>query len=420
VEQRRRLAQGLLDRARQLDRARLAEHLRREAERWRLWRQKLLLFAWRENAPLREGNNVALYADGGLLLEAWRDLIRNAERSLDIEMYLWSDDVIGRGYVDLVKEALARGVAVRIAYDAVGCWQASHHIQKLKAEGAHVHVFRPIAPWRLRGNPNHRNHRKLVIADDTVAIVGSANWSLDYDQCANPECFIDVGLGVTGPIVNDLALDFRNVWETEAKERLAPPLDPRPGLQPPGDVLPNVPVQMVSGWQLGDQNAIRRLYGLLIRSARTEIALATPYFVLGRRLMRALCKAAEQGMPVTIVVPGEIDQIWVRAAARATYGRLLRAGARIFERPKRMIHAKVAVVDGEVAVVGTANLDPRSFLHNLELNLDVHHREVARRVAQFVREQKECSVEVHLAAHTQRPFLTKLWQRFAYELRYWM
>jgi len=403
-----------------VDRTRLAHALRHEAERFRPWRERLLTFAWKESSPIREGNVAALYSDGGALLSAMRELIRRAERSLDVEMYHWADDAVGRSFLELVEEALVRGVLVRIAFDAVGNWQASAHIHRLAEEGARLHVFHPIGPWRLRGNPNHRNHRKLVIADDTIAVVGSANWALDYDQCVNPDCFLDVGLGVVGPIVNDLALDFRRMWAKETGETLPPPYDPLSGAAPPGETFANVPVQIVSGWQLGHQNAIRKLYGLLVRAARTEILLATPYFIPGRRLLRALCRAAERGLRVVIVVPGKIDQRWVRAAARSTYGRLLRAGARVYERQERMLHAKVAVIDGEVAVVGTANLDPRSFLHNLELNLDVHHRPLAALVARFVEEQRERSVEVDLATHTNRPFLTRLWQRLAYEMRYWL
>lgn len=403
-----------------MDGARLASRLRREADRWRLWRERLLAFARREDAPLREGNAVALYGDGGTLLESTREVVRRAQRTLDIEIYYWAADEVGNGLVTLVKEALCRGVLVRVAYDAVGSWQATQHIERLRADGARVCSYRPIAPWRLRGNPNHRNHRKLLIADDTVAVIGSANWAREYDERLTKSAFLDVGLGVSGPTVRDLALDFRRVWERETKERLPPPRDPRPGLLPPGEPFADVPVQMVSGIRRGQRSAIRKLYGLVVRAARSEVLIATPYFVPGLRLLRALARAARRGLRVVIVVPGEIDQPFVRAAARSTYGRLLRAGARVFERPERMIHAKVAVVDGEVAVVGTANIDPRSFLHNLELNLDVHHRELAGLVARFVEEQRERSVEVDAEAHARRPFLVKLWQRFAYALRYWL
>jgi cardiolipin synthase A/B len=400
--------------------ARLASRLRREADRWRLWRERLLAFARREDAPLREGNSAALYTDGGTLLEATRDVVRAASRTLDVEIYFWAADEVGNGFVTLVKDALCRGVTVRVAYDAVGSWQATQHIERLRTEGARVCSYRPIAPWRLRGNPNHRNHRKLVIADDTVAVIGSANWAREYDERLTPAAFLDVGLGIAGPIVRDLAIDFRRVWERETGERLPPPQEPRPGLLPPGEPFADVPVQMVSGIRRGQRSAIRKLYGLIVRAARSEVLIATPYFVPGLRLLRALSRAARRGLEVVIVVPGEIDQPFVRAAARATYGRLLRAGAHVFERQERMIHAKVAVVDGEVAVVGTANIDPRSFLHNLELNLDVHHRELASRVARYVADQRARSVEVDAEAHARRPFLVKLWQRFAYGLRYWL
>jgi cardiolipin synthase len=400
--------------------ARLASRLRREADLWRLWRERLVAFANREGAPLREGNCAALYADGGALLEATREVIRRAARTLDIEIYFWAADEVGNGFVALVKDALRRGVAVRVSFDAVGSWQATQHVERLRSEGARVCTYRPIAPWRLRGNPNHRNHRKLVVADDTVAVVGSANWARAYDERLTKKAFVDVGLGVSGPIVHDLAIDFRRVWERETGERLPPPQEPRPGFLPPGEAFADVPVQLVSGLRRGQRSAIRKLYGLVVRAARSEVLIATPYFVPGLRLLRALARAARRGLDVSIVVPGEIDQPFVRAAARATYGRLLRAGARIFERQERMIHAKVAVVDRAVSVVGTANIDPRSFLHNLELNLDVHHRELADLVARFVVEQRERSVEVDAETHARRPFLVKVWQRFAYQLRYWL
>jgi cardiolipin synthase A/B len=385
-----------------------------------LLKERLLRFGRVERSPLRDGNQAALYHNGGTLLEACRQLIREAQHSIDIEMYIWANDGVGRGFCELVGASLDRGVAVRILYDAVGCWEDSSHLMALARRGATVVAFRPIVLWRIRENPNHRNHRKLLIVDDTVAIVGGANWSSDYDSILFPEAFLDVGLGVSGPVVADLAQDFRRVWAMHGDEVIPPPRTPRAGLCPPGPSFADVPVQMLSGIARGDRSSIRRMYGLLIRSATRELFVANSYFVPGRRLLRDLVHAARRGLDVTLLLPGRTDMKWVQMAGRATYEPLLKAGVRIFERKERMYHGKAAVVDRQVAVVGSSNLDPRSFRHNLELNLNAYHPVLAAALLAGLEAELSLSDRVELASFRRRPLLQKLWSRLAYWFKYWL
>ena len=383
-------------------------------------RERLLRFGRVERSPLRDGNQAALYDSGGALLEACRELIRAAQVSIDIEMYIWACDDVGRGFCELVGASLDRGVAVRILYDALGCWEETSHLTALGQRGATVVAFRPITPWRIRENPNHRNHRKLLIVDDTVAIVGGANWGSDYDSNLFPEAFLDVGLGVQGPVVADLARDFRRVWAMESEEAIPFPRPPRAGLSPPGRSFADVPVQMLSGIARGDRGSIRRMYGLLIRSATRKLFVANSYFVPGRRLVKDLSRAAWRGLDVTLLLPGHTDMKWVQMAGRATYEPLLKAGVKIFERKDRMYHGKAAVVDGEVAVVGTSNLDPRSFRHNLELNLNAYHPVLAAALLVGLEGELSHSDRVELATFQRRPLLQKIWSRIAYWFKYWL
>jgi len=389
-------------------------------ERALAWRRRLLRFGVRENAHLREGNTVALYPEGCHFLEAWMELIGRAERTVDLEIYAIDDDSVGRSLVDALAAAARRGVVVRMIYDAVGSLDGPPPLEELEGLGALVVAYHPIAPWRMRGNPNHRNHRKLVVVDDTVAVLGSANFTEEYDLRCRPDAFRDVGLGILGPVVKDIADDFRASWRLVRAEALPPPQPPRSGLSPPGKLLEGVSAQLVSGLRLGDFSALRRLYSLFLKNARHSILIANPYFVPSRRLLRALRGAARRGLRVEILTAGETDQRWVQLASRATYGRLLRAGAHVYERNDRMLHTKAAVLDDEVGVVGTANLDSRSVFHNLEVNVNVHDARLAATLSAILAEDREASVAIDRDEWARRPLRTRLLERFAYLFRYWM
>lgn len=384
------------------------------------WRHRLLGFGRRARSPLRDGNLVAVYPDGGAVLAAARDLIRAATRSLDVEMYCWADDVVGEELAALAGAALERGVRVRVLYDAVGTWGSTAHLDVLLARGASVVAFHPVAPWRMRGNPNHRDHRKLLLVDDAAALLGSANFALEYDSRSVEGTMRDVGLALSGPVVADLAGDFREAWRLATGETL-PPAAPGPAPALPGQDAPfTAAVQVVSGLVRGDASQIRRVYSFVLGGARREVVVANPYFIPGPRLLRSLRKAASRGLTVELLLAGKTDQPFTQAASRATYSRLLRSGVAIWERQELLLHSKVALVDGEVAAVGSANLDPRSFRHNLELNVNVHDAGVTRALRDALEIDRAASVRVDPEAWSRRSVTERLWCRLAYLLRYWL
>lgn len=391
------------------------------ARLWNAWRTRLLGFGRHAKTPLRDGNLVTVYPDGGSVLAAARELLRAARRSIDIEIYEWADDVVGQELAALALAAVGRSVRVRVIYDAVGSWGGSAHLDALAASGARVVAFHPVAPWRIRGNPNHRNHRKLLVVDDAAALLGSANWAEPYDSAIPDASMRDVGIGLAGPVVADLALDFRDSWRLatgESLEPAAPPVEGHPTL--PGPPPFHAPVQMVSGLVRGDTSAIRRLYSLVLGGARHEVVIASPYFIPGPRLLRGLRKAASRGLSVQLLLAGETDQPITQAASRATYARLLRSGVAIWERRDLLLHSKIALVDGEVAALGSANLDPRSFRHNLELNVNVHHAGVTATLREALEIDRANSVRIEPEAWSRRTLLERLWCRLAYLVRYWL
>jgi cardiolipin synthase len=369
--------------------------------------------------PLREGNAVGLLQGGDAIFEATLALIRGAKRDLRIEMYIWSDDSAGREIQEALREALARGVVVLGLVDALGSWGAGAMVAELKAAGADLRWFHPVASWRPR-LWNRRNHRKLLIGDGVEAVVGSANWGLDYRPSGNKAAFLDVGIVLRGPSVPDLVADFAAAWRRSEGE-LPPALAGGEG-QPiwGGPWREEAVVQVVSSAAPGGRAAMRRHFRLLLSQVRQELLVANAYFIPGLPVLRRLRRLAQRGRRVILLLPGASDQPFVQAASRHIYGRLLESGVRILERERAMLHAKAALMDGEALFTGSANLDPRSFGLNLELNLLVRQPEIAAEARALFEAQLPLSKEREAAAWPRRPWWAKSWSWFAYQFRWWL
>ncbi|HTL98434.1 MAG TPA: phosphatidylserine/phosphatidylglycerophosphate/cardiolipin synthase family protein [Holophagaceae bacterium] len=386
-----------------------------QAARARFW----LRGAHRHGMPLREGNAAGLLPGGDAILDACLALIRGARRDLRFEMYIWSDDAAGRELALALRAALDRGVAVRGLVDAVGSWGSGAMVAELRAAGADLRWFHPVAGWRPK-LWNRRNHRKLLIADGMEAIVGSANWGLDYRMAENPKAFLDLGVVLRGPSVADLGEDFRAAWRRSEHETPPPP---EPGMEGPiwpGPWREGALVQVVSSAAPRGQAFLRRHFRLLLSQVRAELWVANAYFIPGFIVLRRLRNLARRGRRVILLLPGASDQPFVQAASRHVYGALLEAGVRIFEREHRMLHAKAALLDGEALFTGSANLDPRSFRHNLELNVLVRQPEIAAEARALFEAQLPLSKEREAAAWPRRPAWARAWSWFAYQFRWWL
>lgn len=386
-----------------------------------LRRRLLTRLGHRQGLPLREGNDVALLEGGEAWLAAVEALIRGARERLVFEMYIWADDPVGRRIQALLREALGRGVAVRGVVDALGSFGSEALLDELRTAGAELRLYHRAGLWL--GRPlqvwNRRNHRKILVADGDEAVVGSANWSSDYDPQSQPEAYLDLGVALRGPSVADLGEDMDRLWR-RCGGRPAPPRRAVPGPRWPGPWTPGVTVQVVTSLSRVGTRAIHRHLHLLIRHCQHELWIANAYFLPGRGLTRALARAARRGVDLRILLPGRTDQPFVQAASRHGYGRFLRAGVRIFERRSRMLHVKAAVVDGVWAVIGTANLDSRSFRHNLELNLALHHPGLAARCREIFLLQAAHSHPVELEAWERRGWAARWWGRLAHAFRWWL
>jgi cardiolipin synthase len=316
-----------------------------------------------------EGNRVELYDNGHAGLAAMLAAIETAEHHVHLETYILRSDATGRRFLAALAARARAGVEVRLLYDAVGSrGLESDALVPLRAAGADVVEFNPLGRIAPRFAPRRRDHRKLLIVDGRVGFVGGLNIGDEYQRLQGGEpSWRDAHVRIEGPVVRDLEAVFLESWfradgpglhwQTLLAEEPAARGDARCAVLADGPIYRR-----------------RRMRDLLVSalgSADRRVALESPYFAPGRRVLEALARASRRGIDVEILLAGYTDHPVLRRAARAVLPRLIACGVRVFEYEKGMMHGKVAIFDDTWAVVGTSNLDRQSFEHSYEVNLIV-------------------------------------------------
>ncbi|MBK7878866.1 MAG: cardiolipin synthase ClsB [Planctomycetes bacterium] len=368
---------------------------------------------------LRAYNQVYPLIGGREAFPAMLDAIRIARRRVHLEMYIFSDDVVGREFQAAFIERARAGIEVRVLVDGLGSFGlSSRFLDELRAAGVEVQVFHPVAPWRRRWGLNKRDHQKILIVDDEIAFCGGINLTDEnrpIEQGGGG--WHDVHARVEGPAVFDLARLFRETWLEVGGSPF-----PEPELPAPRPDLPahNALVEVISNEKLRARSRMRYAYMHAIRRAEKSIHIMNAYFIPDVGLRRAFGLAVKRGVDVRVIVPSTSDVAAVYYASRHLYARLLRRGVRIFEWPERMMHAKCGVIDGVWTTIGTYNLDRRSFLHNLEVGLVTIDRDLGERMElQFERDLVACR-EVTLGEWNRRSWWDQAMELFCYQWRYWL
>ncbi|MDB4981480.1 MAG: phospholipase D/Transphosphatidylase, partial [Myxococcales bacterium] len=315
------------------------------------------------------GNAVRLQRNGREVFPAWLAAIEAARTRVSLEMYIFSDDKIGRRFADALVRAAARGAAVRLLYDFVGCRDTpAAFFRRLRGGGVHTIAYHRIRPWRPRfWTLWRRNHRKTLVCDGRVAFVGGLNISDEWlDEAEGGGGWHDAAVQIEGPAVAEIERTFALTWNRRARRaaRLLP--EALVAAAPAGDVR----LAVVANAELRERFTIRRTGIHAARNARRRVHLSNPYFVPDRGIVRSLEAAAARGIDVRLLVPRVSDAWLLDLAARAVFEPLLRAGVRIW-RSTAFIHTKVLVVDDGFVSLGSYNLDHRSLHYNLELVVNV-------------------------------------------------
>jgi cardiolipin synthase A/B len=364
------------------------------------------------------GNAVCLLRNGREAFPAWLEAIESARTRVSLEMYIFSDDAIGRQFAEALSRAAQRGVEVRLLYDFVGCRETpAAFFQRMRGLGVHVVGYHKYRFWRPRlWALLRRNHRKTLVCDGRIAFTGGINISNEWVSRADGGGgWLDAAVAVEGPAVAPMEATFLRTWNRRAPRRMR--LDPE-GLAP----LPpagGTALAVISNGERRDRFAIRRAALHAVRESQARVLVANPYFVPDRGVLRALAAAARRGVDVRLLVPRAGDSRILDFATRAVFQPLLTAGARIFQSPV-VTHTKALVVDDSFYSVGSYNFDHRSLAYNLELVVNVIDPAGAVDVGTMLTSDMAASEEVTPAAFARRSWLTRVLERLAFALRRWL
>ncbi|MBK8691133.1 MAG: hypothetical protein IPN17_02195 [Deltaproteobacteria bacterium] len=368
------------------------------------------------------GERIILLRDGVEAIPAMLKAIRSSRREVVLEMYWLDSSVVGRVVVAELTARAKAGVAVYLLYDAIGSLGVGATLyDELLAAGARVLEYNPIAPWRRRfrlGRVSHRDHRKMLVVDERVAFVGGLNLGLPW------VCTEEGGGGwrddvamVAGPAAGRVRSLFFETWAKQggecpknlrvftSRERVEAAREEL-GVSAMSRAQPHVAVLGHDAW--GARWAIQQTYLTRIRSAERRVLIANSYFIPDMRVKRALKYAAQRGVEVRVIVPGESDVPAAKYATEWLYTDLIGAGIHIHEWTPGILHSKTLLVD-DWAITGSYNLDYRSFRYNLEANLASTDADfVASVEASMRKDLAESTREVDLAQWKKRPLFDKL------------
>ena len=327
------------------------------------------------------GNTGYLLDNSNATIDAIVADIDAAQEHVHLLFYIWLADNNGRKVVEALIRAARRGVTCRAIVDDLGSrnFIRSEHWTAMKEAGvqlARAQLIGNLMFRILKGRVDIRNHRKIVVIDNRVTYCGSQN-------CADPEFaikakyapWVDAVIRLEGPVVRQNQYLFLTDWLICTNEDCRE-LAQRP--MPPAE--PGFLAQVIGSGPENHYSATPELFGTLIFSARKELVISTPYYVPDDFMQAALCSSARRGVATSIVLPARNDSWFVGAASRSNYSELLEAGVRIHEYTGGLLHAKTLTVDGEMTLIGSANMDRRSFELNFENNILLHDPELTQAI----------------------------------------
>lgn len=366
-----------------------------------------------------DGNRVVLLHDGREAFPAMLSAIADAQHEVLLEMYWFDSDATGQRFADALVACAQRGVDVCVVYDAVGSIGADAAMfDRMRAAGCDVREWNPVAPWRARfqvATINRRDHRKVLVVDNRIAITGGINIAdLWAPVESGGDGWRDDAVLLEGNVAARLRDSFLDIWGRLEGRR--PRLDTSALPAAPG-TSDGVRVQVLANRARGDRRSIRRVYLEQIRKASKSIYICNSYFLPDRAIRKALMTAAQRGVDVRIILAGRSDVVAVYSATRRMYALLMSAGVRIFEWTKSVFHSKTAVVDGSWSTIGSYNLDTVSWRLNLELNVAISDRELGERMNErFFRDAAE-AVAIDARAFSFRPMVERLLEWFFHLFR---
>ncbi len=358
------------------------------------------------DAKVNQTTRLTVLTNGPTFYEAELEAIRGAERSVNLEAYIFQKGEIGQRFVTALTERSQAGVTVNVVLDGVGsAGVGKNFFSDLKKAGGNV-VWYNGMKWNKLPHFNNRTHRELLVVDGRTAFIGGAGVADHWfkDKSKHPR-WRDTMVKVEGDAVPHLQATFAENWLESCGEVLfGPDHFVRQECERQGDVL--IVNSTPSG---GGATRARMLFQVLLASATKTIHITTPYFLPDRSVIDELVRAVrERNVEVVVLVPGKrSDHMLTRSSSRHAYGKLLKAGASIHEYEPSMIHAKILLIDSIWGVVGSTNFDNRSFGINDEVNLAARDPDFTQRLQQDFAKDLACSRKVTYQEWKRRPVLER-------------
>ncbi|UCG37945.1 MAG: cardiolipin synthase, partial [bacterium] len=326
--------------------------------------------------PLVEGNLIDPLYEGNQAFPAMLTAIGAAQRSVNLTTYILDRDAVGRRIVHSLCDAARRGVQVRVLVDGVGTSRAALAMaHRLRGSGASLAVFHPLPlfPFR-RPSINLRNHRKILIVDGKVGFTGGINLTSRHlsTRMEKEELARDVHFRVEGPVLASMQEVFADDWYASQGEIIEGDLF-FPELPRAGECI----ARAVASGPDQDLEKIYQIVLAVLRSARDRVVIMTPYFIPDRAIIQAVRTAVLAGVAVDLLLPAKSDHPLVQMASMSFLPELIETGVRAIMVPPPFVHSKLMIVDGTWSLIGSANLDPRSFRLSFEFDLEVYSRQLA-------------------------------------------
>lgn len=359
-------------------------------------------------SPFTVHNRMHVLTNGVETFRAIIQALNEATHHIHMQYYIWRDDAIGRDIQRVLMEKARAGVEVRVIYDGVGSRDLDKsYIDALKQAGVEIYPFLPVVFPVVTSKVNYRNHRKIVVVDGKIAFMGGLNIGDEYlGKDPRMGFWRDTHLQVWGDAVYVLQAIFIMDWafvKGESHHRLQEAI-----YFPVHNERDKQFVQIAASGPDSEWEAIMQAYFTAVVSATQSVHITSPYFIPDDSILTAIKTAALSGVDVKLILPARPDHKIVYWATMSYLEELLEAGVNVYLYEKGFIHAKILIVDGEVASLGTANMDIRSFYYNFEVNALIYDEGIVRRLEADFQRDLEDSRRVTLGDTHDRPLRQKL------------
>ncbi len=359
--------------------------------------------------------------DGSHFFDSLFGALAAAQSSICLEYYIIKADRTGFRLAELLSAACNRGVKVCMIYDYIGCIDTPEsYFRALRSHGVQCIAFNP-PPFR-RGIHlfDRRDHRKLAIIDGSVAFLGGRNIGNEYAGITgDTPLFHDVGFSLTGQAVQYLSHLFTEIWTMELGK---PPDLPCSQVDQKADRAADgsADITLISGGPHHRRSAIRSAFRVAMATATGELLIANPYFLPDPSILRSLLRASRRGVVIRLLLPAESDVPIIRLLSRGTYGQLLRAGIEIYEMQHHILHAKLMLIDGSRTIIGSANMDQRSFHRNYEINAHVHCQDFSSQVRIRLLDDLSHARRITIDDHKRRSLAERMTERLLRPLNWFL